>query len=266
MMRALTPKKQAELLTEFMTQCGASAAHTQVLELVARLNGAPNWNALQKPRAPAQENAFSKAVKVMLAPWAKRLNIEAELKAFRPTREPSSPARVLNGLYQAMVQQHQEPGKEAWKGAQEALKLAREASIDVEDLVWKTMGFNRVLPAPQGCDTYTLKTEMFDEESGWKIELDGDLVDVPDDLLDELLEKAVVAVATVEFPRGDKYGVPHEATDEGMRDWLWEFGFAVIPDLYVEGSDRGDDGMMSCEIGVYLPAELVEKIRLAKPE
>jgi hypothetical protein len=261
MIRALTPKKQAELLTEFLTQSGVTPAHTQVLELVARMNGAPNWNALKKTATRSPENAFSKAVKVMLGPWAKHFKVESELKALRPNGVLSNSASILNEIYQTLVQQHVQPSTDAWRDAQQALKLVRDATIEVFNLVWKARGFNRVFQAPEGCEIYTLKARVYDEDSGWEIELDGDLVNIPDECLDELLEKAVVAEATVEFPRSDKYGVPEESTDSGMREWLWREGFAITPDICMNGEDRGDDGAMSCDLAAYLPAELVAKIR-----
>lgn len=47
MQRALTPKRQVAEISSFVAQTGGSVKHSEVLELVARLNGAANWNALQ---------------------------------------------------------------------------------------------------------------------------------------------------------------------------------------------------------------------------
>jgi hypothetical protein len=60
MQRALTPKRQVTEVAKFLRQCGGQAKHSEILELVARLNGAQNWNALdgrnrqeEGPAAPA---------------------------------------------------------------------------------------------------------------------------------------------------------------------------------------------------------------------
>lgn len=62
MQRALAPKGQVQEIARFVRQCGGQPKHSEILELVARLNGAHNWNALSHRAAPsecAQPNAAS---------------------------------------------------------------------------------------------------------------------------------------------------------------------------------------------------------------
>lgn len=56
MQRALAPKRQVEEIDRFVREAGGTPKRAQLLELVARLNGAPNWNELQA-RKPSAQNA-----------------------------------------------------------------------------------------------------------------------------------------------------------------------------------------------------------------
>lgn len=48
MERKMTPAKQVSAVEDFIVNYGTQAKHTQVLELVAKLNGAKSWNQLKK--------------------------------------------------------------------------------------------------------------------------------------------------------------------------------------------------------------------------
>lgn len=65
MQRALAPKHQVSEIARFVRQCGGAPKHSEVLELVARLNGAHNWNALQNrgPQTSVEDLAASEPAK-----------------------------------------------------------------------------------------------------------------------------------------------------------------------------------------------------------
>lgn len=55
MQRPLAPKRQVEEIDRFVRACGGAPKRSELLELVARLNGAPNWNALTARKAADTE-------------------------------------------------------------------------------------------------------------------------------------------------------------------------------------------------------------------
>lgn len=265
MQRNLNPKAQAELVEKFLAANGATAQHTQVLELVAHLNGAANWNALERPKK-ARESAFTSNVKALLQPWAQMFNLEKELSSFQPDEQKRPVESVLRAVFQvAVANQAGRSESEAWRLAALALDTLSSTAREVEQGVRTKQGANRVRPLPDAsqCPVYSLQTTMLDDESPWTILLDGEDVDIPYNLLDALLEKAVVAEAVVEFPRADRYGVSTEATHSGCREWLFGQGFALAEDIDISGRDTGDDGMEVCKIAAFVPEELVQRIREA---
>lgn len=54
---------------------------------------------------------------------------------------------------------------------------------------------------------------------------------------------------------------PRKQPSEGGRAWLWQEGWAVTPDLDVDGQDTGDDSMACVDMGVYLTAEHLKALR-----
>ncbi len=61
MQRALAPKSQVTEVARFVRQCGGEVKHADVLEFVAHLNGAANWNALTKTGKQADQQVTPEA-------------------------------------------------------------------------------------------------------------------------------------------------------------------------------------------------------------
>lgn len=259
MQRKQTPANQVELIDAFIRSSGAQAKRADLLELVARLNGAANWNELERP---ARENAFSRKMRQVLAPWAERFGLTKQMREFVPAAHNKPNEAVLQALYQVVVPHRNEDSERAaMSKACIDLDTLAETAREVAHQLRKELGYDREVPEPEGVSVYTMRTVMLDDDSPWTIVLDGDEIEIPQNLFEELLKVGVVGEAKVEYPRGDRYGVPEEATDEGCKEFLWGQGFALSTTFEAFGEDTGDDSMATCELGIYIPEELIARIR-----
>lgn len=242
MFRKIDPKAQANLIDNYVVEQGGLPKRTKTLEVVAKINGAPHWNALQGAKQVPDANE-----KLLLSALGRSSIDEALL------------ALMLQG-----VADDSEKSSLLQKVQQNLAKL-QEVADNLEHKVWQAMGFNRVADTlPVGGTQYLLECQMFDDEPDWVMRYPD--IELDDDLMTAIREQGVVTDITVEFPRSDRYGVPEEATDNGAQEWLWVEGFQVSNTLEVNGEDRGDDGVMSCKIRIYLPVDLANRVHaLAYP-
>lgn len=261
MQRKQTPAKQVALVEAFLGTAGLQPKHAEVLELVAKLNGAANWNELE--RAP-RENKVTKALRKMLRPWAQDFGAEAELNGFQPAVLTNVGQSIRIALFQVVLGSRAGADeKTAATAACTELDALSEYAKKLARNLRKQLGHDREVEIPPGFESYEMSTTMFDEEQDWQVSLDDFDIDLPEELREEIFRQAVVSRARVEYPRGDRYGVPTEASEEGCREYLWEQGFAVATTFEGYGVSTGDDSMARCIIKVYLPSELVQRIREA---
>lgn len=244
MFRSLDPKKQAEHISAFIQSHGGTAPHTQVLELVAKLNGAPYWNALcSTKRKPATAAAL------------------VTERLLQQTATSGGPVHALLARNLSTLVRDLAPGAKTEESVLQAvvgaMKQLESLAAQLQHAAWQQQGFNRVAQQyPTGYVAVTLSTTMYDEEQAWSYQ------DTPlsAELQTEVLKVGVAIELDVEFPRSDRYGVPDEATVSGAREWLWNEGFCVYDSFEIDSSDRGDDGMMTCTVVVLVPAELAARL------
>lgn len=257
MQRKLNPQAQVEAVDAFVRAAGSTPKRAEVLELVARLNGAANWNELERP---PRESAFSRKMRELLLPWSKRFDVEKQMREFTPAPIPSNEA-VLQAIHQLLLPPVKNLNeRETATRACMQLQMLSEVAEEVATALRKRLGEDREVP-PGDVPLWSLQTRMMDGEIEWTILSDGAYLGIPEDLLEEAIDVGVAAEARIDYPRGDRYGVPEEATDPGCREWLWAQGFALSTEFDVFGKDTGDDSMMVCHLAVHLPQELVDRIR-----
>lgn len=239
MFRSVQPKKQADLIEQFVTSAGGTAKRTQVLELVAKLHGADNWNAFQgatRPKSTATISALLEKVQ----------SSENELQALTAAMSTVS---LHSGVERAVLED-----------VQRSLVRLQSLAKALEHRTWQAMGFNRELAAiPESFVALQLESVMFDEEAAWALTSSG--ADLDDTLMQAIMTQGVVALIEVRYPRADRYGVPEESTEEGAREWLWAEGFQVLQFLEAYGEDTGDDSMMRCRITIHVPASLEAAVK-----
>lgn len=245
MFRSLNPKKQAAQISAFVAQYGGNAPHAQVLELVARLNGAPYWTALQGAKRKPVATPVTRATELLMQ------TVESG-----PAPVKSALGHSLPALVDALA-----PGasteKQALNAAIEALEQLKLLADELQQAAWRQLGFNRLAKrSPAGYLPVALTAIMYDDEQAWC----AGSTELSAELLSEVLSKGVLTVLSIEFPRSDRYGVPQEATFAGAQEWLWNEGFCVLEDFDLESADRGDDGMMSCTATVLVPPELAAQL------
>lgn len=239
MFRSIEPKKQADLISAYVKTSGGVPKRTQVLELVAQLNGAPNWNVFQGTKETPTEAQQALA----------------QLMTTQPALAEPVASRLIFEHLQGVLTSNMS-GAEALSAAQVALADLQLVAKALESQAWQAMGFNRIArDIPIDFIPLTLSTALFDETS-WEYE--GEQLE--DELLDEIRAHGIVSQMEVLFPRSDRYGVPDEATFMGGREWLWGEGFCVLRDLCIAGEDSGDDSMTQGTLTVYLPPHLVAQM------
>lgn len=186
---------------------------------------------------------------------------------------------LLMAVFHTAMSATDMPDDNKYHRACHALRTLRTVATELEDKLWKHIGFNRELPIDPSTVQVELSVAMFDDEEipslliptdcfanvGVSVDglnrICGKYVEIAsDELYSRLLREGVVSRLYVSYPRADRYGIPLESTFEGGREWLWQQGFAVSPNLVVEGEDRGDDGMASCDIVVHITPSLLQEI------
>ncbi len=274
MFRSIHPRQQAVAIEAFVQTLGARAKHSEVLELVARLNGAPHYNALVAATGSGRPDALTRRIKGWLA---------ARFERLAPVIEAWTPAAVEpagRALPEAMAALMFEAGqgaaseREANRRIAEALAEAGRHIAEFEDLAYKAAGFNRVVSVPSGAKLLSVRVSLFDEEDQtFEFLLDGDPVrltlgEPADDahaessaILEGILERSALAEAIVHYPRADRYGVPEEATSRGARAWAWAEGFAVTEDFEGTGEDSGDDTPAWADLGLWVREDDLEALR-----
>ena len=271
MFRTITPKKQAKLVEDFINRHPAGAVHSEVLELVAALNGAPHWNALVAQTGKERESALAKAVKSLLRPLAQSRQLSALLDACRPGSKSPAGRGLVEGLYAWLA----EPTASL---SESPLPLLRDRLMELNSVtdgllksVNQSLGACLEGSAPDDWVLMVLSTRLFDESEGFSIDWEGNLLPLFDEadearneqgeaILERIAAHGTVREATIEYPRGDRYGVPEEATESGCREWLWGMGFKVDTRFDAYGCDRGDDGMASVELVLSVPPSLHQEV------
>ncbi len=268
MFRSIHPRQQAAAIEAFVQAQGVKPKHADVLELVARLNGASHYNALVASNGSGRPDALTKRIKGWLAARFERFL--PVIEAWHPgSREPQGRA-----LVEALAGLMHEAGssgateRESNRLIAEALTEARRVLGEFEDLAYKAAGFNREFAAPQGHKLVSVRASLVDEDGqGYEFLVNGDPVVLAfgddedgDALLERVLERSALAEAIVHYPRADRYGVPHEATHDGARDWAWAQGFAVTPDFEGSAEDSRDDSPAWVDLGLWLHPEDIEAL------
>lgn len=116
-----------------------------------------------------------------------------------------------------------------------------------------------------GTNVWFIGTTMFDEEEPWflmtdvgdcNFERERELEDVE---LSLFINEGVVVEAMVLHPRSDYYGIPDEARNSGMLDWLrdaQELSPCSSGRFVVYREDTGDESPATCVLTVRLPKSL----------
>jgi hypothetical protein len=234
MFRRIEVKKQADAISAFIKNAGGSAKRTQVLELVAQLNGASTWNAFQgQPPGPEA----------------------GELSALAPLAHTEGDAALVKTLLNiaAAGSARSASKKERLEGAQKQLARIQALAKAFEHSVWQAMGFNReTSTVPEGTRVIKLTATMYDCNNEW--ELEGHPLDAA--VMAAVCDQGIATALYVAYPRGDRYGVPDEVTPQGGKEWLWNEGFRVLNDIAIDAEDEGGDGMAHCVLTLAIPAEL----------
>ncbi len=285
MFRSIHPRQQAVAIEAFVQTLGARAKHAEVLELVARLNGAPHYNALVAATGSGRPDALTRRIKGWLVARFERL--APVIEAWTPAAVEPAGRALPEALAALMFEAGQGAAseREANRRIAEALAEAKRHIAEFEDQAYKAAGFNRVLPVPTGAKLLSVRASLYNEDdSAFEFLVDGDPVRLTfgqadedgesatglqegldserPSLLERILERAVLAEAIVHYPRADRYGVPEEATNEGARAWAWAEGFAVTADFEGTGEDSGDDTPAWADLGLWVRTDDFEALRV----
>lgn len=69
----------------------------------------------------------------------------------------------------------------------------------------------------------------------------------------DVIGRGVAQRLEVKYPRGERYGVPVEASQQGGERWAKDMGFVLGPDFEVWGEDTGDDSTIQMMVTVQVP-------------
>lgn len=285
MMRTMTPKNQVDLIARFLQRHGCKAQRTAIQELVAQLSGAKHWNAFRATPQP-DLTPLAQQVQQWLLPLATPGEQQALLQSALPAAQDVDPLLCLF-LLAASGEQGDSLDRASLERLLTKLRAFSAIALSLEENVNRALGHNQVRPAPEHWPTVRLfNPAVYDDETGLSLLLPGEktfwedrdagvaphaLYDEGDEarnrvllgLAERLCVEGIVTEAVVEFPRADHYGVPEEATDSGAEALFWNAGYTLAPGFLAEGTDRGDDGAMSCRWRMRIPPELLTELETA---
>jgi hypothetical protein len=257
MFRAIDSKVQADLIDGYVVEQGGRPKRTKTMEVVARINGAPNWNAMQQ-----QKNRN--------VPERKSALVEALVPADLPVDTLVALAASLDDPVLSLILADVPEG-----ASKEGLLVAAQSKLEtllpslerLQHYVATARGLNRVAREVATSCRILLSTQMYSEEESWVLRLPRTNVadefrhfNLPEELFVEVRKKGIVIEAEVQYPRSDRFGVPAEATSEGFTQFIWEEGFRIAKTLEVFGEDSGDDTPMSCIINVAIPEDVYAQV------
>ncbi|MDO8418088.1 MAG: hypothetical protein Q7S87_17980 [Agitococcus sp.] len=268
MFRSVNPKNQVALIEAFVKTSGGTAAHTKVLELVAQLNGAANWNAIHRELAlSTTRKAMSAKAKEFIEPLAYRWGTLDALRQLPPVRARQSNVSVMESLYHclASVQENGVLGNPVGL-MHERITLLKKSVDMLEQDISSAYGLRKMADiSPDEVSKELVLTSslyLVDSDREWLLETGETALLVPDELLGRLVAQGIVTGAAITYANGQKYGVPDAATDTGGMAWMWAHGFTVSSQFLMECEDTRDDAAAVMSLRILVPMDLAAMVDL----
>lgn len=261
MFRLPTPKTQATLLGAYFSEKGVSVKRTELLELVSKLNGAKSWQELQAVTGKERHTENSCAIRDLLLPLADKHNAVEIVEQLKPFGNCSGQESYYRGLFDILR------GASADVSAGASLRMSKTVLQDLKkdvdfliEVISRKMGSGKIVEnIPSDWVTVGFET-YFSEDYPFVLSYNGNLYEIDDNFMSEIITESVARICTVTYPRGDIYGVPFEATQDGGTEWALENGFKILKDFVVLGVDGRDDSIMSFNLTASVNPDLYAKI------